>query len=120
MNLAVLRSRERNLRRGAAALGAVAVLFVGVPLLLLQLSNSLLDSTNPLTGARAPWTWHASEVKDVLARSLDEQTVVDTIARIGLTIAWLALVAIAITVVLETRSLRIHGVSLPRGHGVGC
>ena len=119
MNLAVLRHRERNLRRGAGALAGVALLLVGVPVLLLQLSYALLDSPNPLTGATAPWSWSTGEIKDVLTRSLDEQTVVDTIARIGLAVAWLAILVIAITVVVETRSLRLHGVSLPRIHGLG-
>lgn len=119
MNLAVLRHRERSLRRGAGALAGVALLLVGVPVLLLQLSYTLLDSPNPLTGATAPWRWSPGEIKDVLTRALDEQTVVDTIARIGLAVAWIAVLVIAITVVLETRSLRLHGVSLPRVHGFG-
>ena len=119
MNLAVLRTRERNLRRGAGALAGVALLLVGIPALLLQLSNALLDSPNPLTGATAPWRWSAREIKAVLNRALDEQTVVDTIARIGLTVAWIAVLFIATAVVLETRSLRLHGVSLPRVHWLG-
>ena len=68
MNLAALRSRERNIRRGLGALIGLAVLVVGVPALLLRLSRSLLDSANPLTGMTAPWTWSGGEIKDALTR----------------------------------------------------
>ena len=40
MNLAALRSRERNLRRGLGALAGLAFLVVGVPAVLLGLSDS--------------------------------------------------------------------------------
>ncbi len=63
MNLAALRSRERNVRRGLGALVGLAVLVVGVPAVLLGLSRSLLDSTNPLTGMTAPWTWNGRTVE---------------------------------------------------------
>ena len=92
MNLAALRSRERNLRRGLGALGGLAFLVVGVPAVLLGLSRALLDTPNPLGGMTAPWTWSGTEIKDALTRALDNQTVISTISRVGLTLAWIALV----------------------------
>jgi hypothetical protein len=119
MNLAALRSRERNLRRGLGALVGVAALVVGVPAVLLRLSRALLDSANPLGGMTAPWTWSGAEIKDTLTRALDNQTVISTISRVGLTLAWIALAVIVISVALELRSLRVHGIHLPRLHGLG-
>ncbi len=119
MNLAALRSRERNLRRGLGALAGLALLVVGVPAVLLRLSRALLDSANPLGGMTAPWTWSGTEIKHTLTRALDNQTVISTISRVGLTLAWMALAVIVISVALELRSLRVHGIHLPRLHGLG-
>ena len=119
MNLAALRSRERNLRRGLGALGGLAVLVVGVPAALLRLSRTLLDSPNPLGGMTAPWTWSGGQIKHALTRALDNQTVISTISRVGLVLAWIALAVIVISVAFELRSLRLHGIHMPRLHGLG-
>ena len=119
MNLAALRSRERNLRRGLGALAGLAFLVVGVPAVLLGLSRALLDTPNPLGGMTAPWTWSGTEIKDALTRALDNQIVISTISRVGLTLAWIALAVIVLSVVLELRSLRVHGMHMPRLHGFG-
>jgi len=119
MNLAALRSRERNLRRGIGALAGLALLVVGVPAVLLGLSRALLDTPNPLGGMTAPWTWSGAEIKHALTRALDNQTVISTISRVGLTLAWIALAVIVLSVVLELRSLRVYGMHMPRLHGFG-
>ena len=119
MNLAALRSRERNVRRGLGALGGLALLVVGVPAALLRLSRTLLDSPNPLGGMTAPWTWSGGQIKHALTRSLDNQTVISTISRVGLVLAWIALGVIVISVAFELRSLRVHGIHMPRLHGLG-
>jgi LysM domain len=119
MNLAVLRSRERNLGRGLGALAGLAFLVVGVPAVLLGLSGALLDSPNPLGGMTAPWTWSGTEINDALTRALDNQTVISTISRVGLALAWLALAVIVSSVAFEVRSLRVHGIHMPRLHGLG-
>ena len=119
MNLAALRRRERNIRRGLGALVGLALLLVGLPVLLLRLSRALLHSPNPLGGMTAPWTWSGSEMKHALTRSLDNQTVISTISRVGLVIAWIALAIIVVSVAFEFRSLRLHGIHIPRLHGLG-
>jgi len=108
MNIAVLRSRDRNLRRGLGALAGLALLVVGVPAVLLVLSRVLLDSPNPLGGMTAPWTWSVAEIDRALTQALDNQTVISTIARVGLALSWIALVAVVISVAVEVRSLRVH------------
>jgi hypothetical protein len=119
MNIAVLRSRERNLRRGLAALAGLALLVVGVPAVLLVLSRVLLDSPNPLGGMTAPWTWSVAEIDRALTQALDNQTVISTIARVGLALSWIALVVVVISVAVEVRSLRVHGIHMPTLHGFG-
>ena len=119
MNLAALRRRERNVRRGLGALSAVAILLIGLPAVLLRLSRALLDSPNPLGGMTAPWTWTGGEIKQALTRSLDNQTVISTVSRVGLVVAWIALAVIVVSLAFELRSLRRHGIHMPRLHGLG-
>jgi hypothetical protein len=118
MNLAALRSREQP-STWPRRLAGLAFLVVGVPAVLLGLSRALLDTPNPLGGMTAPWTWSGAEIKHALTRALDNQTVISTISRVGLTLAWIALAVIVLSVVLELRSLRVHGMHMPRLHGFG-
>ena len=113
MNLAALRRRERNVRRGLGALTGSALLLVGLPVLLLRLSRALLDSANPLGGMTAPWTWSGAQIKHALTQSLDNHTVISTISRAGLVFAWIALAITVVSVAFELRSLRRHGLHMP-------
>ena len=76
MNIAVLRSRDRNLRRGLGALAGPALLVVGVPAVLLVLSRVPPDSPKPLGGMTAPWTWSVAEIDRALTQALDNHTVI--------------------------------------------
>jgi LysM domain len=117
MNL--IRHRDRNLTHGLTALTLLMSLAVGVPALLIRLGRALLDSANPFHGATPPWTWHASDIGRVFGRALDSETILTTISRVGLILAWIALAVVLVSVVGEVRSLRRHGVSLPHRVGFG-
>ncbi|MGD9792046.1 MAG: hypothetical protein AB7V43_01090 [Acidimicrobiia bacterium] len=119
MNLAVLRSRERNLQRGLGALAGLAFLVVAIPALLLRLSRTLLDSPNPLVGLTAPWSWSCADIRHALTRAVDNETVIATIGRVGLAAAWSALVIVVVSVAFEVRFLRVQGIGMPRLHGFG-
>jgi hypothetical protein len=117
MNL--IRHRDRNLAHGITALTLLAALAIGVPAVLMRLGRALLDSVNPFDGATPPWTWHTSDIRHAFGRALDNETILTTISRCGLTLAWLALAVLLMSVVGETRSLRRHGVPLPQRAGFG-
>ena len=118
MNLTI-RHRDRNLAQGLTALTILATLAIGVPVLLMRLGRALLDSANPFHGATPPWTWHASDIGRVFGRALDSETILATISRLGLILAWTALAVVLVSVVGEMRSLRRHGVPLPHRVGFG-
>jgi hypothetical protein len=117
MNL--IRHRDRNLAHGLTALTLLTALVVGVPVVLLRLGRALLDSANPFHGATPPWAWHTSDIRRVFGRALDSETILTTISRLGLTLAWSALAVVLVSVVGEVRSLRRHGVPLPHRVGFG-
>jgi LysM domain len=117
MNL--IRRRDRNLAHGLTALTLITALAVGVPALLMRLGRALLDSANPFHGATSPWTWHTTDIGRVFGRALDSETILTTISRTGLTLAWVALVVVLVSLVGEVRSLRRHGVPLPHRVGFG-
>jgi hypothetical protein len=117
MNL--IRHRDRNLAHGLTALTLLTTLAIGVPILLMRLGRALLDSANPFHGATPPWAWRTSDIRRVFGRSLDSETILATISRLGLVLAWLALAVVLVSVVGEVRSLRRHGVPLPHRVGFG-
>jgi hypothetical protein len=118
MNL--IRHRDRNLAHGLTALTLLTALVIGVPALLMRLGRALLDSGNPFHGATPPWTWHTSDIRRVVDRAVDSETILTTISRLGLTLAWSALAVVLVSVVGEVRSLHRHGVPLPHRVGFGC
>jgi hypothetical protein len=117
MNL--IRHRDRNLAHGLTALTLLTALAIGMPALLMRLGRALLDSANPFHGATPPWAWHTSDIRRVFGRALDSETILTTISRLGLTLAWSALAVVLVSVVGEVRSLRRHGVPLPHRVGFG-
>jgi hypothetical protein len=117
MNL--IRHRDRNLAHGLTAVGILAALAVGVPVALIRLGRALLDNANPFHGATPPWTWHTTDIGRVFGRALDSETILTTISRLGLVLAWTALAVVLVSVVGEVRSLRRHGVPLPHRVGFG-
>lgn len=117
MNL--IRRRDRNLAHGLTALTLITALVFGVPALLIRLGRALLDSANPFHGATPPWAWRTSDIGRVFGRALDSETILTTISRCGLTLAWTALAVVLVSVVGEVRSLRRHGVPLPHRVGFG-
>jgi LysM domain len=117
MNL--IRHRDRNLAHGLTALGVLTALAIGVPALLIRLGRVLLDSGNPFHGATPPWRWHTTDIGRVFGRALDSETILTTISRFGLVLAWSALAVVLVSVVGEVHSLRRHGVPLPHRVGFG-
>jgi LysM domain len=117
MNL--IRHRDRNLAHGLTALALLTALVIGVPALLMRLGRALLDSANPFHGATPPWRWHTTDIGRVFGRALDSETILTTIARLGLALAWSALAVVLVSVVGEVHSLRRHGVPLPHRMGFG-
>ena len=113
------RSRPRNLRRGLSATAALIAFLVGVPTLLIHLSRSLLDTPNPLAGITPPWRWTLPALRHTFGHALAPDSVITSIARLGLIASWCVFAIITLGVVVELRSLRLHGIHAPTIRGFG-
>ena len=106
--------------RAIMSLGAAAVLFVGIPVVLVAAARARFERSNPLGGVRAPWTWSRDDVDAAVRRPIEDDSLVDLILRACLLTAWLAVSVIAITTVLEfVHLVRHRGVASPRRRGLG-
>lgn len=112
------RTRQRNLRHGLGAIAALVAALVGIPVLLVTLGHALIDSPNPFHGATPPWRWNIHQVSHVLTRALDNRTIIATISRTGLALAWSAFAIVIASILVELRSLRLHGIPASRIRGL--
>ncbi len=106
--------------RGLASLLALAVLFGGVPIGLAAAARSRFGSANPLTDIDPPWRWDLGRLGDAVSQPLRDDAVVNLLIRASLTVIWLALAVIAVTIASEVAHMVRHqGLPAPHVRGVG-
>ncbi len=110
---------RRTHTRAALAVGALLTIVVAVPALLVRLANALLEGATPFSGMTAPWRWTAGQVGDALTSAIDQDTILTTLARVGLVAAWLAVVVLVINVAVEVWHQRSTGEPMTRVAGLG-
>ncbi len=99
---------------------AILAIFVAAPLVLARAARSRFGSANPLADIAPPWRWSLEEIGDVVSEPLRDDAVVNLLIRSSLTIIWLALATVAITIVLEViHMVRHRGMASPRIRGLG-
>jgi len=112
--------QPHRIGRALASLAALVVLFVIVPVGLVAGARSRFGGSNPLGGIAPPWRWRLDELGDAVAEPLRDDAVVNLLIRSSLTIVWLALAVIGITIVTEViHMVRHQGLAAPRVRGVG-
>jgi LysM repeat protein len=112
------------LRSTVAALGGLIALVVGAPAALLAAAQHRLGHLSPLHGMSAPWTWTVREAKDwfaALGRGFEtSDDLIDWLFRIGISLGWICLTVLVVTVVGEVVFQLRHGMpSTPRRSGPG-
>lgn len=113
-------SEPGRLSRFFAALGALGALLVAAPLLLITATRARFDSSSPVAGVAAPWRWSFSGIADAVRNPLTDEVVVNLIVRTCLVVAWIAILVIAVTTVLEAVHLVRHrGITMPSVRGLG-
>ena len=109
-----------RISRGLASLAALVVVFVAVPLALAAAARSRFGAAHPLAEIEPPWRWDPGELGDAVAQPLRDDAVVNLLIRSSLTVIWLALAVIAVTIVTEVvHMLRHQGLPAPHVRGVG-
>ena len=102
------------------SLAVMLGLFVLTPWVLMTAARARFDTANPLHDIAPPWRWNLSEIGDVLAEPLRDDAVVNLLIRSCLTIIWIALATVAITIVVEVvHMIRHRGIASPRVRGLG-
>jgi hypothetical protein len=117
--MATTLQRSRDTVRGIWGLATLLLLVLGVPALLVLLGSSLLGTGNPLAGLDPPWQWRLDGLADSLTHAVDQDTIITTLCRAGLVMAWAAFAVLLANVVIEWRTQRAHGVSLRPVRGLG-
>ena len=110
----------RRSESAVAALATVVAVFVALPVALVSASRFRFGSWNPLADVAPPWRWSGDAIGNALTEPLRDDAVVNLIVRSALTVAWIALVVIAVTTVAElVHMVRHRGMPAPRVRGVG-
>lgn len=112
-------NRRRDLSAGLLALGALVILLVGLPTALFVLGHALVGGASPFTGLGTPWTWTGQQVSEALTRAVDQETILTTLARISLTVAWGALIVLILNVFVELAAQRRTGYRQVKMTGLG-
>ncbi len=106
--------------RALASLSGLLAFFVVLPVVLIAGSRARFDRANPVGGIRAPWTWTRDEVDDAIRRPIEDDSLIDLVLRLCLVAAWVAVIVVAITTVVETAHLIRHrGLPSPSRRGLG-
>ncbi len=83
-------------------------------------ARSRFGAANPLTEIDLPWRWDLDRLGDAVSQPLRDDAVVNLLIRSSLTVIWLALAVIAVTIVTEVvHMIRHHGLPAPDVRGVG-
>ena len=106
--------------RLVGAFATLAGLVIVVPALMMWASRERFGSGNPLSGVHPPWNWNANAVLAALRDPLTDDLVTDLIVRTCLVAAWVSILLIVATTVLETVHLIRHrGLPMPSIRGLG-
>lgn len=115
-----MQHHPHRFRRAISSFVVMLALFVASPWLLITAARSRFDSANPLADIDPPWRWSLSEIGDVVSEPLRDDAVVNLIVRTSLTVVWLALATVAVTIVVEVvHMVRHRGMASPRVRGLG-
>lgn len=115
-----MQHQPQRFRRAVTSLLAMLALFVVAPWALMAVARSRFDSPNPLARIAPPWRWSLDEIRDVVSEPLRDDAVVNLLIRTSLTVIWLALATVAVTIVLEVvHMVRHRGMASPRVRGLG-
>jgi nucleoid-associated protein YgaU len=115
-----MQQHQHRFRRALSSLVVMLALFVFTPWVLITAARSRFDAANPLADIDPPWRWSLGEIGDVVSEPLRDDAVVNLLIRSSLTIIWLALATVAITIIVEVvHMVRHRGMASPRVRGLG-
>ncbi len=96
----------------------LALLLVGVPAALIAIATIRFGGGSPLHGLPPPGEW--SDVGGTLTERIPESTIADIVVRLGLSVGWIAVFALAGTVGVEAAHMVRHGgLAMPDVRGLG-
>ena len=102
------------------ALVLLALVAVIAPWMLIAAARARFDGPTPWSAMPPVDEWSLSTVKGALTDRLSESTIADIVIRVGLAIAWVAIVVLLVTVVAEmAHMLRHGGLAMPDVRGFG-
>src|SRR5690606_7597898 len=96
----------------------LGLLLVGVPATLIAIATARFGGGSPLHGLPSPGEW--SDVQGALTERLPDSTIADIVIRLGLSVGWIAVLALAVTVAVEAVHMARHGgLAMPDVRGLG-
>ncbi len=115
-----MQQQPHRFSRAISSLLVMLALFVFTPWVLIAAARSRFDSVNPLSDIAPPWRWSFGEIGEIASEPLRDDAVVNLLIRSSLTIIWLALATVAITIAFEVvHMVRHRGMASPRVRGLG-
>ena len=111
--------RPHRLARFVRALLSLAAIVGVVPVSLIAVSRTLYQSANPTHGLTAPWQWTARGVRQALTHAIAEDELITTLCRVLLTVAWVLVAVVVVTVGIELVHQIRHRQPAPRIGGLG-
>lgn len=116
-------NREGVATRLAAFARSVLLLVgvaVGVPGLLVFAARERFGGGAPFHGVPSPADWSADRIRSALTDRLTDQTIADIVIRAALTVAWVAVAVLVLTVIAEVvHMVRHDGLAMPDIRGFG-
>jgi nucleoid-associated protein YgaU len=104
----------------ARALVLLALVAVIAPWMLIAAARARFDGPAPWSAMPPLGEWSLSSIGGALTDRLSESTIADIVIRVGLTVAWVAIVVLVVTVVAEVvHMLRHGGLAMPDVRGFG-
>ncbi|MFT6293600.1 MAG: hypothetical protein ACJAR2_004231, partial [Ilumatobacter sp.] len=98
----------------------IATLFVAAPACLVAISRFRFGAASPLAGIAPPWKWSGSDISTTVSEPLRDDAVINLVIRASLTVIWVALMVMALSVVSElVHMVRHRGIPAPRVRGLG-
>ena len=115
-----MNSTTSKLTSFVRALLLLVVVAVAVPWLLMWAANRRFGGPAPWSAMPPVGDWSASTIGDALTDRLSEATIADIVIRLSLTVVWLAVIVLLVTVVAElVHMVRHAGIAMPRIRGLG-
>ena len=102
------------------SLALLAVVLVGAPIALIAAARSRFDGGAPFHGVPSPTDWEFARIRAALTDRLTDQTIADVVIRLSLTVVWIAVAVMVVTIVAELiHMLRHDGLAMPDIRGLG-